>query len=216
MTLQGILYTYGPHLQFTWLNRNIRNNPVLQSICAIASTPIISLFVDDRETAEQYLAAEYSRIQSAAAGPLWELPVSNDYDSTWSEITYPPLGNIRHGYVFTMIPRLDIRNVKVQYARHEATLVGLALELYHREHGGYPNSLAELSPKYLPSPPVDHSTGKPLLFKISDTGKPIIYGRGRDGDDDGGVQSVSTTRSREPSRDGDWVLVPMDWPAGRY
>lgn len=216
MTLEGIERTYDRQRQFRWLNRNQPSRPVLKSLFTMLSPPIIALFTDDRETAELYVAAEFARIQTAAASPLWELPVSNDYESTRTEITQTTLGALRHGYLLAMTPPVHLREIKVQQAQQEATLVGLALELYRREHDRYPNSLAELSPMYLPNPPTDHSTGKPLLFKIGATGKPVIYGRGRDGDDDGGVQSFSTTRSREPSKDGDWVLVPMDLPAGRY
>ena len=59
------------------------------------------------------------------------------------------------------------------------------LELYHREHGKWPESFGELSPKYLPSLPADPITGKPLHYKIVND-RPIVYSVGIDGDDDGG------------------------------
>jgi hypothetical protein len=97
------------------------------------------------------------------------------------------------------------------------------LELYHREHGKWPESLGELSPKYLPTLPADPITGKPLHYNVVND-RPIVYSVGVDGDDDGGrlaknKEGESRPEYAEPNHfgrdhvavsasetDGDWVL----------
>ena len=43
--------------------------------------------------------------------------------------------------------------------------IALALELYRRDHGSYPDSLDGLSPDYLDSVPVDGYDGQPLIYR---------------------------------------------------
>jgi len=64
--------------------------------------------------------------------------------------------------------------------------VTIALRLYRREHGRYPETLQELVPKYLPSLPVDPFDGKPLRYKRLAKGFKI-WSVGMDMKDDGGV-----------------------------
>ncbi|MEM6656177.1 MAG: hypothetical protein AAF596_10260, partial [Planctomycetota bacterium] len=70
-------------------------------------------------------------------------------------------------------------------ARRDGVLVGLALELYRRDQGHYPDTLEELSPRWLPKAPVDPINGGPLGYRITG-GKPVVYSLGIDTDDDGG------------------------------
>ena len=64
--------------------------------------------------------------------------------------------------------------------RAEGVMVGLALELYRRENGHWPESLDELSPRWIPSVPVDRINGGPLGYRIVDD-RPIVYSLGADG-----------------------------------
>lgn len=80
-----------------------------------------------------------------------------------------------------------------------ATLViaEMALREYYLEQGSYPGELAELVPRYLSEVPADplSSTGDSLGYQ--QTGSTyLLYSRGMDGDDDGGV----------PPTDEDWTL----------
>ena len=106
------------------------------------------------------------------------------------------------------MPALDSAGgtVKRVVALRDALLVAIALESYQRAHGAYPDDLSALVPRYVPEPAVDHSTGKPLLYKVVD-GQPLLYGRGLDGDDDGGVPGPRQVA------DGHWLHVPKanDW-----
>jgi hypothetical protein len=102
----------------------------------------------------------------------------------------------------------------------DGLLVGIALELHRRQHGGYPDSLAALTPTLLPAVPPDRMTGRPVRYRLVD-GKPLVYSVGADRDDDGGKLALNPrTGIPEPHRaiqwgvaadkaaDGDWVLYP--------
>jgi hypothetical protein len=101
-------------------------------------------------------------------------------------------------------------------ARAEASQVVLGLEAYKLEHGAYPTSLGALVPKYLARPPIDHSTGQRLLLRYQE-GRPVVYGKGLDGKDDGGVLTALGTWEREASlnlpakksEEKDWILFPV-------
>ncbi len=107
-----------------------------------------------------------------------------------------------------LVPALDRAsgNCDCAKAAHEAVLVVLVLEEYREKQGRYPESLGELVPRYLPTMPLDYSTGGPLRYKLKD-GKPLLYGLGLDGKDDGGVRGDEKDRYRVPEK-GDWVLYP--------
>lgn len=88
--------------------------------------------------------------------------------------------------------------------------VVIALEQFRRAHGNFPDVLAGLVPEYLSELPLDHSTGLPLLYKLVDD-KPLLYGRGLDGDDDGGQNVVDDNEYLRPfvHQQGDWILYPL-------
>ena len=78
-----------------------------------------------------------------------------------------------------MQPAYDkLRNKLAEFdAKCDGTLIGIALELYHREHKAWPKSLDELSPRWLPSVPLDQTTGKALGYRIVDD-RPEVYNVG--------------------------------------
>ncbi|MCC6949886.1 MAG: hypothetical protein IT433_00415 [Phycisphaerales bacterium] len=71
-------------------------------------------------------------------------------------------------------------------ARRGALLAGLALELYRRETGAWPQTLDALVPRYMPSVPLDPFDGKPMRYSLSG-GVATLYSIGADAKDDGGV-----------------------------
>jgi hypothetical protein len=71
-------------------------------------------------------------------------------------------------------------------ADRRAAAVALALRLYSADHAGQlPQSLSELSPKYLPAVPLDPFSGKGLELAWKKTPSPLIYSVGENGLDDG-------------------------------
>ncbi|MBC7835559.1 MAG: hypothetical protein H7Y88_10745 [Phycisphaerales bacterium] len=185
--------------------------------------PLAAAVVADRKA----MIAEYERILSAShAGHgtnMWEARTDPEAEiefNTWRTARYP--------VVSVLLPALTRAWSGGQQLtqRRDAMVAVLAMELYQREHGAYPDSLAALTPKYLPAPPIDRQTGEPLKYVLRD-GKPVLYSVGFDKDDDGGrwpagrdAEFFATKWSPHPAplttllpgestaHNGDWVLWP--------
>jgi hypothetical protein len=129
------------------------------------------------------------------------------------------LSGIVARFVMPAIPRVAWA-YRRGVANMQCAFVALALERYRRNHGGWPNTLDDLVPKYLLRVPNDPQDGKPLRYKRRPDGF-IVYWVGFDGTDDGGkldrlkwlakgtdegFQLWDVTRRRQPARE----LLP--WP----
>jgi hypothetical protein len=100
----------------------------------------------------------------------------------------------------------------------DGALVAIALEIHHRRHGSYSDSLAALTPDLLPAIPADRITGDPVRYRTI-CGKPVIYSAGDDRKDDGGEAPIDKGRpapwmaarwdARRKVVPGDWVLFPI-------
>ena len=73
------------------------------------------------------------------------------------------------GDIFLM-PALGAERYTAETSRgySDGVLVGIALELYRRQHGDWPSTLDELVPVYLPSVSVDRLTGRPVKYRLTD------------------------------------------------
>jgi hypothetical protein len=85
------------------------------------------------------------------------------------------------------------------HALQRVTMTALALRLYRKENGRYPENLQQLVPKYLPSVPIDPYDGKPLRYRKLQKGFKV-WSVGGNRKDDGGV------KVRDWQRKGDLVL----------
>jgi len=85
------------------------------------------------------------------------------------------------------------------HALQRVTMTALALRLYRKENGRYPENLQQLVPKYLPSVPIDPYDGKPLRYRKLQKGFKV-WSVGGNRKDDGGV------KVRDWWRRGDLVL----------
>jgi hypothetical protein len=184
-------------------------------IALAAGLPLWGAFLSpSRREETDWVNSIYAQYQARAAQPLWVVlhasdPVGEDlrglHASAFERLRRNPLG--------PLMPDLDfcIRSDKRGQAVGQALAVAVALEVYHRHHGQYPATLTELVPQCLPTAPLDESTGQPLLYKVRG-GKPLLYGRGLDGTDHGGICDDSRAWPRVP-KTGDWVLYPPPSPA---
>jgi len=71
-------------------------------------------------------------------------------------------------------------------ARRRLVVTALALERCRLEKGAYPNSLAELTPKWLAAAVPDYMDGKPLHYEATSDGHFTLYSVGLDCTDGGG------------------------------
>lgn len=89
-----------------------------------------------------------------------------------------------------------------QYAR--LAQLTITLEMYRAETGSYPQRLEDLSPKYLPTLPIDIFTGRPPIYRRPERGY-VLYSVGPNGRDDAG-------RSADDQPPGDDLRFEMAVP----
>jgi len=232
MVLDYMQRIYGKHGQLTvdgvHLRKQIEADTVYASVTETGyrsgelwgdlqvgvTLPIANLVMADRDQ----MLEEYDRLvalgRDHVSKPLWELlKNAPSFDQMLSVRMRPLREQLRYGMVLSWVPAFSYggRMAKSTIALRDALQVAIAIELHCREHDSYPDSLDVLTPRYFPNQPIDHSTGRPLLYKILD-GRPLLYGRGHDGDDDGGVPIDRQQQEPWPTIvmgvDGDWVLWP--------
>jgi hypothetical protein len=77
-----------------------------------------------------------------------------------------------------------------------------ALERHRLANGGYPKTLADLVPRFLPAVPIDPMDGQPLRYRLNADGSFTLYGVGPNHADDNGVFES------KQGHDLDWVWPP--------
>ena len=82
---------------------------------------------------------------------------------------------------------------------------GIALERHHLKHGGYPLSLRDLVPAYLPALPTDPFDRKPLRYQRMPDGSPRVWSIDADLLDEGGLPH----RDRGSKGDLVWITRPI-------
>jgi hypothetical protein len=161
-----------------------------------ALRPVASVTLPSRRELERKIAEFAVRAQADDSLPPWR------HDERRSEALYldvcesaifplmPVMTSLtwaRPGYTSMLEHSFDMRDMFE--AKRAATLALLAAELFRRSHGHWPATLADLSPRFLPSAPLDPFTGQPLKYRApSDpSGVPFFYSVGPDGVDNSGV-----------------------------
>jgi hypothetical protein len=180
-----------------------------QAATMLATLPVVTALYPSRRAITDLTTSMYAEYEDRAQQPFWvTLHTDGPVKKRLPALKSSKLDVLRYQLVAVLMPALDtcVRESGKAQGVGEALGVALALELYHRRHGKYPATLAELAPQYLPAPPLDISTGEPLLYKLRG-GKPLLYGRGLEGKDHGGVWDGSTPWPLVPET-GDWVLYP--------
>ena len=109
------------------------------------------------------------------------------------------LANLLISFVISFVTQESFDRVTDAHALQRVTEVALALRLYRKEHGRYPEDLQALAPKFLLSVPSDPYDGKPLRYRKLQKGFKV-WSVGGNRKDDGGV------KVRDWQRKGDLVL----------
>ena len=130
---------------------------------------------------------------------------------------YPPIARI-----LPALARLG-RQPKLATQERDALSAAIALELFRRRTGFWPEALEELVPELLPAVPHDCFDGGRLRYRLTG-GRPVLYSVGADRDDDEGrpardaggrydpVRASLVDDEGEPVTDGDWILWPIGAP----
>ena len=188
---------------------------VMSTVMTLAIPAAREMIADRYEVMQKYdQVMRYSEARLRANQR--DLP-QDDPNDPWQEIRK---NKTHHLLISVAGPALDVFgkiNETHEVAR-DGVLLGIALTLYHRKEGRYPETLAELSPRFIATIPVDPMNGEPLHYRVTENG-PVVYGVGTNLKDDGGVQTPKARhacqwRYSEPLRNspeyqGDWILWPM-------
>jgi hypothetical protein len=152
--------------------------------------PLVSQWMANRAELTRYFDDAVASVERFMQLPLWERtsdlqigthhPGSIDRIRFWiAEILLLATDKVALGPEFALQERDAIRTA-------------IALEQFKRARGGYPATLAELTPALLAEIPPDRYSGKPLCYGLTD-GKPRLYSIGVDRIDNGGTPPASVT-----------------------
>lgn len=174
--------------------------------------PALSGVVADRKEMKAAHDRVMGAIDEQIALPLWRRN-AKEIDAVEREVRGGLLGaggaaivaDLTSGYVVAQ------KHADTALSVRDATVAGLACELYKRRHLTYPTALADLVPTYLPDLPTDRWSGRPLRYRPDagelDPGRPLIYSTGYDKVDDGGeFKRYGTTDFWQGK---DWALWPV-------
>lgn len=140
---------------------------------------------------------EFDRIMSSreawARLPLWQRTAERTRAAQEErELSKSGFWRLRYHHIAILSPSLYYDSLRVERLtqRRDAVLAAIALELYRRKHGTWPETLDSLVPGFLPSVPPDRFDGEPLRYRLVN-GRPLLYSVGADYDDDEGRPPVA-------------------------
>lgn len=162
----------------------------------------------------QKLQAEYNRLADRAAANL-KLPM-RDTDWQTDEYGQSQLRKDRSlAPVWLATPSYPRSQAAAErtLGRRDGVVIGIALELHHREHGDYPRDLGALIPPLLTAVPADRISGEPLRYRMVDD-RPLVYSVGANRKDDRGsappkpLVAADWETKTDAAPQGDWLLYP--------
>lgn len=190
-----------------------------------AGAPIMSILLASRQEVNAQFRDWMARVESEAQVPLWERGPS-EVEHALEQLHSSPLQKLRYYPISLLFPSYSHCEGLFERTRQvrDATLVAIALELYRRQAGTWPDSLNDLTPQFLPQVPPDRYDGKPLKYRVIDA-QPVLYSIGVNRIDDGGrlpeprKPNEKSVERNQRARvwlpvgtpelpDGDWILWP--------
>jgi hypothetical protein len=161
-----------------------------------------------RRTLEAY--QEFIRASEAALQASLTTP--------WKDVRVADLPKpIREYGVFAgmFLPALENAFKKALNGQTQLRLavVASALERYFLAQGRYPDSLAELSPTFLPDPPLDPMTRQPWFYERTGDRSFRLYSAGPNGIDEGGLYTRGGSFGKESRKDDLAWIVTEELPA---
>jgi hypothetical protein len=179
-------------------------------------TPGLAALVGSREENRDFYRSMLHRMIVVHQGPRWQWDQQaiDAYKTQLLDLAAPThqiaSAKLRYYFVAAMLPGIEgvFTTVERAIQVRDAVQVAIALELWHRRHGAWPERLDQLVPELLPSVPADRVDGQPLRYTTRD-GHPLLYSVGEDGRDDGGRPAQNPANVFEPAGPaGDWILWP--------
>ena len=164
--------------------------------------------VKDRAAREKQLDKlenELKTLKANLADPsgLGKAAVTKEPAKSLGKALGQALGDILVAMVFPAARRMQEAADRAEQVQNNLHLA-FALAAYQRDHGSYPKKLDALAPKYLAKIPQDMFSGKPLIYRQSESGY-LLYSVGVNGKDEDG-------RGNEDAPRGDDLSVRMPLP----
>lgn len=199
-----------------------------RSVTVAAGLPVLAAFTAPRDEMREMYDELMDQTIIESRNPLWFDTAKRSVEEKIVDLDSEFRTQIRYNLILSLLPSaLAVnRTIQTQEGYRDGVLVGIALMLYQRVHGEYPETLDALVPTYLPALPVDRLTGEPVKYLVDEDG-PVVYSVGVDGDDDGCRPPVdknneTTNDMASPKQftgeiltheeyDGDWVLWPVPY-----
>jgi hypothetical protein len=180
--------------------------------------PALALLAPSRRTMNDVYVGLYDRLERQFDRPLWQWTHS-DLPAEIDRLKHSAIDRLYYGALFGSVDLAETYYYsELVTQQRDATLVALALVLYHRQHSAWPERQEQLVPDLLPAVPLDRFTGQPVSYRLVD-GRPLVYSVGPDRRDDGGKSlahplEVFKLKSLWPDASGtvppgDWVLWPL-------
>lgn len=117
-----------------------------------------------------------------------------------------------HIMVNLMLPavtQISVNALLTETRRRQALAV-VALERFYLQHAKYPSRLEELVPSLLHAVPLDPCDGKPLRYRLTESGRFVLWSVGFDGQDDEGKTTAGAKfNKREYVGDWAWQYEPV-------
>ena len=191
--------------------------------------PIVSVASADRRSALSSYNRFVDRAIARSQMPQWKWTSALDNQKMLDDMQRVWFGAAKAMMVYWSMPiEYYILASEEITQRRDAMLVVLALEIYRRRHGEYPDSLDDLVPDLLPAVPPDRFTGEAIGYRRT-RDRAVVYSVGADRDDDGGVpppgkdgntlasiwRAPDSSGDDRPIPDGDWILWPPIIPESR-
>jgi hypothetical protein len=222
LTAAGIKFLSENLLPSTKVNDNIVFPSQIDGLALHVVGPAIALQAESRRQTQEAIDLLFAKAAQRHRGPLhsWEQEDQREGRQKESDLNAASIMSRFSipSIVFPAFEQCDKAAERFCQLR-DGTLTAIALELYRRQYGGWPDHLEHLVPGYMPTVPLDRFTGQSLRYRLQD-GKPLVYACGMDQQDDGGrstsidggdfhTQVIQKPEKQPAIGEGyDWVLFP--------
>jgi len=180
------------------------------------SAPIFAAAYPSRRALTGRYYAYMDQVKERLATPIWQWEAVTEREDP--HVRAEKLGWLawREQMILAWIPAHLHGGVQNERARVilEGSRVALALHRYRAEQGRYPDTLEQLTPRWLDALPPDRATGEPLVYRLTNDA-PLLYSVGLDRIDEGGRHAEEAWRrwrpkpaSGTPEPLGDFRLYP--------
>lgn len=155
-------------------------------------SPLLAALVADRKSMKDAYSRVMDAIEEQINRPLYERD-TKAVEARFEQVRGGLLGSGGASLVGNLIGAELVlqRRLDAALMLRDATVAGIATEIYQRRNGRYPTCWDDLVPSLLPQAPSDRWTGSPLRYLADagavDPGHPLIYSAGPDKKDDGGT-----------------------------